>query len=100
MRWPPAPGDFADAVGRVVRESFERDGFLAPVAFVFATRNPATGEHVDPTILTFDLMGSARSFPAQLRKLVRDVDAPMLIQAYEIRMVGALEDQPARGFEW
>jgi hypothetical protein len=99
MRWPPAPRDFADAVARVVRGSFVRDGFLAPVAFVFAARNPLTGQHVEPTILTFALVGPASSFASQLRALARDVEAPMLLQAYEVRMIGTLAEQPSRGYE-
>jgi hypothetical protein len=99
MKWPPAPRDFADAVALLVRESFERHGFLAPAAFVFATRNPVTGERIEPTLVTFVLAGRASSFASQLRALAREVDAPMLMQAYEVRMLGPLRHQPARGYE-
>jgi hypothetical protein len=97
--WPPAPNDFAHAVTPLVRESFERHGFLAPEAFVFATRNPITGERIEPVLVTFVLFGAPSSFPAQLRAFAREVDCPMLMQAYNVRMVGPLSDQATRGFE-
>ena len=99
MSWPPAPADFAAAVGLSIRESYERNGFLTPAAFVFATRNPDTGQRVEPTLLTFVLTGRASTFASQLRGLAREIDATMLMQAYEVRMNGALSEQPARGFE-
>jgi hypothetical protein len=99
VRWPPAPNEFAQAVAPLVRESFERHGFLAPEAFVFATRNPYTGERIEPTLVAFVLFGPPSSFASQLRKFAREVECPMLMQAYEVRMVGPLSEQPARGFE-
>jgi len=99
VKWPPAPNELAQAVAPLVRESFERHGFLAPEAFVFATRNPYTGEHIEPTLVTFVLFGAPSSFASQLRTFAREVDCPMLMQAYEVRMIGPLSEQPARGFE-
>jgi hypothetical protein len=99
MAWPPTPSEFADAVGALVRENFDRDHFLAPVAFVFASRDPDTGRRIEPTLLTFVLVGHPSSFASQLRDVARELDAFMLMQAYEVRMVGTLREQPARGFE-
>jgi hypothetical protein len=98
MRWPPTPLELGDAVALLVHEGFERDGFLAPVAFVFATRNPETERPIDPTLLTFAPAGVAAGFAAQLRAVARELDAIMLVQAYEVRMIGPLSDQPSRGF--
>jgi hypothetical protein len=99
MRWPPTPRRFAEEVVSLVRRTFIREGHLDPVAFVFATRHPETGLRIDPTLLMYLPAGPASSFAQQLTKLAREVHASMVIQAYEIRMRGALSEQPARGFE-
>ena len=99
MRWPPPPRELADAIARLVRQRFNRDGFLAPIAFVFATKNPLTGQRIEPTILTYALVGAPSTFAAELRELARAVHAPMVAQAYEIRMIGALAEQAGRGYE-
>jgi hypothetical protein len=100
MRWPPDARSFVAAVREVVRATFERHGCLSPVAYLLATRDPDTGAEISAAPICIELSGAPERFAAYLRALTWDLRATMVVQAYEVRMVGPLSAQPARGFEW
>lgn len=99
MRWPPTSSAFANAIATLARQRFVTEGFLEPAAFLFATREPYQRQRLDPTLLELVLLGPPHSFARQLRQIAQLVHATMLAQAYEVKMVGELREQPSLGFE-